>query len=820
MITLLEFVLTLFVLCGVAFFRPARVIWTPLVAVLLVFAWGYTQLPWWILGPISLLYVAVALVINIPALRLPFLSKPLLRYFQGALPTMSDTERTALEAGDVWWDGELFQGRPDWQQLLSFRKPTLSQEEQSFLDNQVETLCSMIDDWKNIQEEADLSPEVWAYIKKERFWGMVIPKEYGGLGFSALAHSTVITKIGSRSGSAAVTVMVPNSLGPAELILEYGTDEQKNHYLPRLARGEDIPCFALTGPEAGSDAGSIPDTGIVCKGKHEGKEVIGIRLNWDKRYITLAPVATVLGIAFKLFDPNHLLGDKKDIGITLGLIPSKTPGVSSGERHCPLNIAFLNGPTRGKDVFIPLDWIIGGVDMAGQGWRMLMESLSVGRSISIPALSTAMAKMSYLTTGAYSKVRKQFKVSIGEFEGIQESLARIGGNTYLLEACRLMTADAVGQGVRPSLVSAIAKYQMTELCRQAVLDAMDVHGGKAIQLGPKNYIGHAYMTLPISITVEGANIMTRNLLIFGQGALRCHPYIREEMEAAANENFDEAVTGFDQTLVAHIGYAVSNFARTFIYGLSGARFVRAPVTGVHARYYRQLTRMSQALAFVSDVAMLLLGGELKRKERLSARLGDVLSNLYLSSAVLKYYQDQGEPKEDLAYVHWCLQTCLSNIQVAFDEFFVNFVNPTFGRFLRFFVFPFGRTYSIPKDSCSQQVAQAMLIPSAFRDRLTQYCYVGEGKEEPVRQLEDAFVMMSELADADKKLQQALRAGTVARDGDFNTQLEQALKANILTKEEVAKFKEFEILRLAVINVDEFPFDALAKKTAVKLKKTA
>ena len=594
-------------------------------------------------------FLAVALVFNAPVLRRRLVSNPLLHLFRRLLPPMSDTEREALEAGSVWWEAELFRGDPRWQKLLDIPAARLSAEEQAFLDGPVEELCRMLDDWDITHVRRDLPPAVWRFLKEKGFFGLIVPRQYGGLEFSAQAHSAVVMKTASRSVTAAVTVMVPNSLGPAELLLHYGTEVQKNHYLPRLASGEEVPCFALTNPEAGSDASAMPDHGVVCRGEFEGKKgVLGIRLNWEKRYITLGPVATVLGLAFKLYDPDHLLGGSENLGITLALIPTNTPGVKIGTRHNPLNIPFQNGPNWGENVFIPLDWIIGGPQQIGQGWRMLMESLAAGRSISLPALSTGAGKLACRATGAYARIRKQFKLPIGKFEGVEEALARMAGYTYLMDATRSLTARAVDLGEKPSVASAIAKYQLTEHMRRVVNDAMDVQGGAGICLGPRNFMGRVYQALPISITVEGANILTRTLIIFGQGAVRCHPYILREMRAATDADSERASKNFDDAIFSHVGYTFSNAARALWLGLTGARFVPVPFQGPTRRYAQHITRLSIGLALIADAAMLTLGGALKRREKLSGRFADVLSFLYLASAVIKRFEEQGRPQEDEA----------------------------------------------------------------------------------------------------------------------------------------------------------------------------
>jgi alkylation response protein AidB-like acyl-CoA dehydrogenase len=734
------------------------------------------------------------------------LTQLLIRCLQKNIPPISDSEREAIEAGDAWWEKDLFCGRPSWQKLLAMPVPRLSVEEEAFLSHQVEILCNITTDWEIIHHDQDLPKKAWEYLKHERFFGLIIPKEYGGRGFSALAHSTIVTKIATRSLSMAINMMVPNSLGPAELLLNYGTSEQKQYYLPRLASGREIPCFALTGPEAGSDAGSMTDSGVVSYGYYNGKKVLGIRLTWDKRYITLAPIATVLGVAFQLYDPDHLLGDKEDIGITLCLIPASHPGVVIGHRHYPLRLAFMNGPTRGEDVFVPMDWIIGGVEKAGQGWQMLMECLSVGRAISLPALSGACGKLSYRLTGAYARLRRQFNVPIAQFEGVEEALAGIAGLSYLLEASRLFTASAVDQGVRPAIASAIAKYHLTEMARTVMDYAMDVHGGHGIQAGPRNLLSNAYTAIPIGITVEGANILTRNLIIFGQGALRCHPYLLQEMKALSKQGNTENNSELGHLLLAHAFYMFRNGMAAFWHGLTGGHFIAVPVQGKVAPYYRQLTRMSYVLALLSDVCLLILGGKLKRKERTSARLGDILSYLYLASAVLKYFHDQGEPASDVHYVKWCIQYCLSCIQKASDELLHNFPAPWLGKLLRWMIFPWGTAYRAPKDSLSHRIVATMLEPGSVRDRLTRYCYVSSDVEDPLRRIENAFANIQEIEPVWKKFQNALREGSLHLYDNLTRQLQTAVEKNILTEEERKKLHEFLVLYQEIIRVNEFSFD--------------
>ena len=749
------------------------------------------------------LIVALAVVLGVTDIRRNLITKPVFAIFKKILPPLSDTEREAMEAGDVWWDGELFKGKPDWQKLHQIPKPQLSAEEQSFLDNEVETLLKMLDDYKIVQEQRDLPTDVWNYIKANGFFAMIIPKAYGGREFSAIANSTIVSRIATRSLTAAVTVMVPNSLGPGELLMHYGTQEQKDRWLPGLAAGKEVPCFALTGPEAGSDAGGIPDNGVVCKGQFEGKEVIGIRLNWDKRYITLAPVASVLGLAFKLYDPENLLGDKEDIGITCALIPTSHEGVQIGDRHFPMNMAFMNGTTYGKDVFIPLDWVIGGPAYVGRGWRMLVECLSAGRGISLPALGTATGHLATRMTGAYAYVRQQFGLSIGKFEGVQESLGRIGGLTYSLEAMRVMTAGAIDLKLSPSVVTAIAKYHMTEMSRTLLNDSFDIHAGRAIQCGPKNYLAHGYMGVPISITVEGANILTRNLMIFGQGATRCHPYVLKELEAAANPDSEAGLKQFDELLLKHVGFALGNTFGALFQGLTGGLLNSSPVGGETARYYKQLTRMSNGLALSADFSMLMLGGDLKRKEMLSARLGDVLSHLYIASAVLKFYEDNGRQVADLPFVHYSVQRNLYEIGRAFAGFFSNFPNRLVGKLLKGLVFPFGINYQLPDDEMAMQISDALLKPSVIRDRLTHLCYLGEGENDPTGSMEQAFLAVHAAQPLMKKIFQAQKDGKIARKLPLDVTINKAAEAGVLSAEEVTQLEQMNKLRFAAISVDSF-----------------
>ncbi|MFK3873033.1 acyl-CoA dehydrogenase [Pseudoalteromonas rhizosphaerae] len=748
-----------------------------------------------------LLLVLVIVIFAVKDIRLNLVSRPTFKMFKKVLPPLSQTEREAMEAGDVWWDGELFSGNPDWQLLHSYPKPELSEKELIFLNNEVDTLLAMLDDYNIVQKDKDLPKEVWDYLKTQGFFALIIPEKFGGRQFSAIANSTIVAKIATKSLTAAVTVMVPNSLGPGELLLHYGTKEQQERWLPSLAKGDDVPCFALTGPEAGSDAGSIPDSGVVCKGEFEGQEVLGLRLNWSKRYITLAPVATVLGLAFKMYDPDGLLGKHKELGITCALIPTDHPGVETGERHYPLNMAFMNGTTYGKDVFIPLDWIIGGQKGAGRGWRMLVECLSAGRGISLPALSSATGHLCARMTSAYAMVRQQFGVSIGQFEGVQETLARIGGLTYSLESCRLMTAGAIDLKLSPSVVTAIAKYHMTEMGRTVMNDAMDIHSGKGIQVGPNNYLAHGYMGIPVSITVEGANILTRNLMIFGQGATRCHPFVLKEMEAAAMEDDDLALKEFDSLLLQHILFAATNASMAFIHGLTRSYFAKSPVCGETASYYKQLGRMSRGLAFSTDVAMLVLGGELKRKEMISARLGDVLSHLYLASCVLKRFEDEGRQQADLPFVKYAVELSLFEIGQAFDGFFKNFSNPVINFILKRIVFPLGNHYQRPSDELAQTICEHMTQPGVFRNRLTHLCYVDDKAGTGV--MENAFMAMHDTSSAFKRLKKWQRDGTLNRNADIATAIDSALEKQLITDEQGEKLHAANNLRKQAIAVDNY-----------------
>ncbi|MFQ5356244.1 MAG: acyl-CoA dehydrogenase [Mariprofundaceae bacterium] len=786
-----------------AFIRQPLWIWTVSLSIFMALFTMWSDSSSVAIVILWVLFLPFIFVLNILPFRRSLISRRILALYRSILPKMSETERVALEAGSVWWESELFSGKPDWKKLLELPSPSLNLEEKAFLDGPVEELCKMLDEWQINQLDYDLSTEVWTFLKKKKFFGMIIPKQYGGLGFSAQAHSEVIMKLSSRSPTCAVTAMVPNSLGPGQLILLYGTQEQKKYYLPRLASGKEIPCFALTSPYAGSDAASMIDSGIVCKDKFEGKQnVLGIRLNWDKRYITLAPVATVLGLAFKLYDPEHLLGNREELGITVALIPTHTPGVKTGDRHFPLNQAFQNGPTLGKDVFIPVDWIIGGVEQAGHGWRMLMECLAEGRSISLPALSTGAGKLASRGAGAYGRIRKQFKTPIGRFEGIEEPLAHIGAYTYMMDAARTLTSLAVDQGERPAVVSAIVKYHLTERMRTLVNDAMDIFGGAGICLGPRNLMGRLYQAVPISITVEGANILTRSLIIFGQGAVRNHPYLLEEMKAASNENHDKALEYFDKALFGHIGYAISNKARAFLLAVTGGRLEKVEIDGPGRHYIQQIARMSAAFAFVADVTLATLGGELKRKEKLSARLGDVLAQLYLVSATLKRFEDQGRPTEDADLLSWACEDALYMAQQQLDGLLRNFPNRLIGFALRAIVFPFGKPYLPPSDNLGHRVATFMLKPSPARDRLTAGIYISDDPDEPLGRLEYALNKLAETEEIENKLRKAIRSGDISAGTEAKS-IQAGEQADILTHDEADKLRHAVQAAYNAIVVDKF-----------------
>ncbi|MDO6712086.1 acyl-CoA dehydrogenase FadE [Aliiglaciecola sp. 2_MG-2023] len=778
---------------------------------LLATTFGYVGFFTW------LVFLGIAIPLNMESVRKQYMTQPMLDMYRKIMPEMSTTEKEAIDAGTVWWDGEIFSGNPDWRKLHAIPKAVLSAEEQAFLDGPVEEACRMVDDWEVHHTRADLSPETWQFLKDNKFFAMIIKKKYGGLEFSAYAQSRVLQKLSGCNAVLATTVGVPNSLGPGELLQHYGTTEQQDHYLPRLATGEEIPCFALTGREAGSDAGAIPDTGVVCKGTWQGEEIIGMKLTFDKRYITLAPVATVIGLAFKMTDPEGLLGGESDLGITCALIPRDTKGLEIGNRHFPLNIPFQNGPLKGTDIFVPLDYIIGGAEMAGQGWRMLVECLSVGRCITLPSTAAGATKSIALATGAYARIRRQFKIPVGKMEGIEEMLGRIGSNAYMMDAVTSLSTKGVDLGEKPSVISAICKYHLTENIRSVVNDSMDVHGGKGIMLGPNNYLGRAYQGTPISITVEGANILTRNMMIYGQGAIRCHPFVLKEMYAAGKEDESEALAEFDHAVFGHIGFAMSNFFRSWWYSLTGAITADAPFDDETSKYYKAMKRYSANMALLSDVAMAVLGGELKRKERLSARLGDILSYLYLASATLKKFDDQGRQKEDLVLLHRAMQDSLYSLETAIDELLHNFPNKVLGYFLRAIIMPFGKSFTKPGDELDHKIATLLQTPGEARNRLAEGQYLGRDEGNPMGKLEQ---ILDDILAAEPLYDKVCKAADERYPfTQLNEVGKKGLELGVLTEEESELMARAEQGRLDTINVDDFaPEELMADKTLLKPKR--
>ncbi len=793
-----------------AYFRSRLWLWTlATLATIVVVGFGlHAPTPAWVL--LGLFVVLVALPLNVTWLRRALFSSPLLKVFRKVLPKLSETEQVALDAGTVGFEGELFSGKPDWTKLLAEPRPKLSVEEQAFLDGPCEKLCAMIDDWHITHEIADLPPEMWDFVKREGFFGMIIPKRYGGKEFSASAHSAVLQKLSSMSATLSSLVAVPNSLGPAELLLRYGSEAQKDYYLPRLADGREVPCFALTGPYAGSDATSIPDYGVVCKQVVDGKETLGIRLTFDKRYITLAPVATLVGLAFRMYDPQGLLGDKQDLGITLALIPRETQGLEIGRRHFPLNIPFQNGPLRGKDVFVRMDTLIGGPHMAGHGWRMLVECLSVGRGISLPSNATGFARMAAAATGAYARIRKQFGLAVARFEGVEEALARIGGYAYAVAALSRASAAAVDRGEKPAVASAIAKCHATELGREIVKDAMDVHGGKGVQLGPSNYLGRCWQGAPITITVEGANIMTRSLMIFGQGAIRCHPWVLKEMHAAHEPDRRKASRDFDAALFGHIGFGISNAVRSLVLGITFAKFGRAPGDAYTRRYYRKLNRYAAALALTADTAMGVLGGKLKFKEKLSARLGDVLSYLYICSAMLKRYEDEGRPEAERPLLAWAFHDSVWRMQMALDGVIRNFPVRPVAWLLHVLVFPFGRREVPPSDRLGRRVAAILTAPNAARDALVAGIYLTQTQNNPVGRMHALLPDVVAAEPIERKFQKSVKAGGVHAH-DYFAQLAEAEKTGAISETERAMLERLRRATAEFINVDDFDPEELSAK---------
>ncbi len=788
------------ILLGALFYHQVNLLLSSAILLAWTAALGFAGI-WsvWVLVPLAIILVPFVFT----PMRKSLISAPVFKGFRKVMPPMSRTEKEAIDAGTTWWEGDLFRGRPDWEKLHNYPQPQLSAEEQAFLDGPVEEACRMANDYQITHELADLPPELWDYLKEHRFFAMIIKKEYGGLEFSAYAQARVLQKLAGVSGILAITVGVPNSLGPGELLQHYGTEAQKDHYLPRLARGQEIPCFALTSPEAGADAGAIPDTGVVCMGDWQGQQVLGMRLTWNKRYITLAPIATVLGLAFKLSDPDHLLGDEEELGITCALIPTHTPGVEIGKRHFPLNVPFQNGPTRGKDIFVPIDYIIGGPKMAGQGWRMLVECLSVGRGITLPSNSTGSLKTIAMATGAYAHIRRQFRISIGKMEGIEEPLARIAGNAYVMDAAASLITYGIVLGEKPAVLSAIVKYHCTHRGQRAILDAMDIVGGKGIMLGESNFVARAYQGAPIAITVEGANILTRSMIIFGQGAIRCHPYVLEEMAASQNNDLN----AFDKLLFRHIGHVGSNKMRSLWLGLTNGLGSATPTRDATKRYYQHLNRLSANLALLSDISMAVLGGSLKRRERISARLGDVLSQLYLASAVLKRYEDEGRNEADLPLVHWGVQDALFQAEQAIDDLLRNFPNGFVAGMLRLAIFPLGRRYAAPSDKLDHKLAKIMQVPSATRSRIGRGQYLTPSEFNPAGLLEQA--LLDVMAAEPIHLRICKESGHNLPFTRLDEQAERWLAEGKIDAQEAAILTRAEASRLRSINVDDFDPEALA-----------
>lgn len=771
-----------------------------LVAWLVLGAITPTMLSPWLVIPL----VLILLVLNVGPIRRSLLTKPVFNYLQKSMPPMSVTEREALESGTTWWEKELFSGRPDWNEFAEIELPQLTAEEQSFLDNEVSQLCAMLDEWDIRSKRKDLPPEAWQFLKEKNFFGLIIPKKFGGRDFSAYAQSRVMSKIASRSETAAVTAMVPNSLGPGELLMKYGTEEQKNRWLPGLANGTEIPCFGLTGPEAGSDAGSIPDTGIVCKGMHEGQEVLGLRMTFNKRWITLAPVATVVGLAFKLYDPEGLLGDpnKKEYGITCALIPANHPGVEIGKRHNP-GAPFMNGPIFGTDVFIPIDWIIGGPAMAGRGWRMLIECLGAGRGVSLPALSTACGEMNYRLVGAYARIRRQFNMEVGKFEGVQEATAEIAASGYTLEAMRQFVTKGLETGA-PSVMTAMAKYHATEMMRASVEHSMDIVGGRAIQQGPRNFLVAAYHSVPVAITVEGANILTRSLMIFGQGAMRCHPYLFEEMQALQMDDKSQALKAFDKLFTAHLGHVFNNMLRTKLLGILGGRFSSVPVNAddFSRRWYQRINLLSAALASMSDVALGVLGGNLKRRELLSARLGDVHSQLFIACSILKYHSAHTRTRAEDAHAEYALTRAIYSAQEALRDFAQNFPLRRFAKLLCWAAMPFCNIVNKPSDDLTRELGDLILEDNPVRQDLGRYIYVNQDPQDPSGRVESTYQMLLSLGPIWQNFFKARATGKISGE-TIEEQAQDAANKNIIQPQDVARIIDYDKRRWDCLQTDAF-----------------
>ncbi|MBV7534736.1 acyl-CoA dehydrogenase [Duganella sp. sic0402] len=778
----------------------------------------------WIIA--AVLAAIVIIIFAAAPVRRSLITPSIYALFKRILPPMSDTERDALEAGTTWWDADLFSGRPDWKKFLKLPPPTLTAEERAFMDNEVRQLCEMVDDWEATQVWQGLPAAAWQFARDKGFLGMIIPKHYGGKAFSAYMHSQVVMMLSTRCSALAVQVMVPNSLGPAELLLHYGTDQQKDYYLPRLAKGEEIPCFALTSPYAGSDAAAIPDTGVVCMGQHEGRETLGLRVSWNKRYITLGPIATLLGLAFRVEDPDGLLAPDTKPGISCALIPANHPGVVIGRRHWPLNAVFQNGPTSGKDVFIPMEWIIGGPQQIGKGWRMLMECLAAGRAISLPSASVGTAKLAVRGTSAYCAIRRQFNTAIGKFEGVQEALARMGANLYMMDAARRLSALAVDLGEKPAVISAIAKYHVTERGREVVNDGMDILGGKGICMGPSNFLARAYQQIPIAITVEGANILTRCLIIFGQGAIRAHPYVLKEMRSTADSDQQRGLKDFDAAFFGHMRFTIANSVRALWYSLTGG--ISAPVpkgaASEMAPYYRAVGRLSTVFALMTDLSMFTLGGDLKRRERISSRLGDALSMLYLISAALKRYEDEGRQEKDAPYVHWSVRDALCKAQDALDGVLANFPSRPAALLARLLAFPFGLPYAPPSDKIGAQIATAMQTHDGARERLLAGSFLADDLRDPVACGELAFGLISLVEDIERRLKPAIKEGKLPPVPqslpDMENWIAAAAAQGLVMPEERRAMSDFARYTDLSVHVDDFPPDLNAAADASKRRQMA
>lgn len=798
---ILSLIIQLIAVWAIFFFNLNKVLGSS-VAIIIAILSAFLLTPWSLLLGIPI--IALSIIILVEPLRFNLITKPAYKTLANSMPSISTTEQEALEAGTSWWEKELFMGAPDWSQFEKYPYPTLSEEEQSFIDNEVELLCSMLNEWEIHHHLKDLPPEVWQFIKDKGFLGLIIPKSFGGKEFSSFAQSRIMSKIASRSLTTAVSCMVPNSLGPGELLMHYGTDAQKQQYLPGLAKGEEIPCFGLTSPEAGSDAGAIPDSGVVCYGEYEGAQVLGLRMNFSKRWITLAPIATVVGLAFKLYDPEGLLGDKNktEYGITCALIPASHAGVKIGARHFP-GSPFMNGTVEGEDVFIPIDWIIGGQENAGKGWRMLMECLGVGRGISLPALATAAGEMSYLTVGAFAKIRQQFNISVGKFEGVQEATSEIASDAYMLEAFRYLVTCGLNQGGTPAVMTAMAKYYATETMRKVVNHGMDIAGGRAIQLGPRNFLALTYQAIPIAITVEGANILTRSLMIFGQGSMRCHPYLFEELQLLQSEDKSTSVKKFDDLLFKHLAYTFNRGAKSFAYGWTGGSS-DAPqsVDQFTASYYKTINRFSANFALVADMALGLLAGDLKRKEMLSGRLADIHAHLFISTAILKFYEAGQKTEAEQLHAKLALQKAFLNIQEAFWGLFENFPAKLPAAFVKWICFPFGRVISKPDDELKQQVAELMMQEHPFREQLKHHVFYSTKADDVTGRLEHTFQILRTLEPLWDKFKKAESKGKF-KGLTFEENIEHATKEGFISESEAQQLLQYNAIRFDSMLTDVF-----------------